>query len=66
MIIHRKHIGLEFLFLYNKKNSYYSLPFCQPDYIYEETQTLGENLSGDRKMNSLYEIEYKGMHNNEF
>jgi hypothetical protein len=39
---------------------YYSLPFCQPDYVYEQTQTLGENLSGDRKMNSLYDIEYKG------
>lgn len=42
------------------RDRYYSLPFCQPDYVYEQSQTLGENLSGDRKMNSLYEIEYKG------
>jgi hypothetical protein len=30
------------------------MPFCQPSEVFEETQTLGEELSGDRKMNSVY------------
>lgn len=49
--------------LYYKNNniilfeSYYSLAFCQPEIILEEKQTLGESLSGDRKANTLYQIE---------
>ena len=37
---------------------YYDLPFCKPTNTYEEIQTLGEKLTGNRKMNSLYEIQY--------
>ena len=40
---------------------YYDLPFCQPEQIIEESQTFGEKLSGNRKMNSLYEIQYPGI-----
>ena len=39
---------------------YYDLPFCKPNNTYEDSQTLGEQLTGNRKMNSLYEIQFKG------
>lgn len=37
---------------------YYDLPFCRPAQIHEEEQTLGENLTGNRKMTSGYEAEF--------
>eukprot|EP01017_Pseudomicrothorax_dubius_P035365 TRINITY_DN4941_c0_g1_i1.p1 TRINITY_DN4941_c0_g1~~TRINITY_DN4941_c0_g1_i1.p1 ORF type:complete len:604 (+),score=140.88 TRINITY_DN4941_c0_g1_i1:65-1876(+) len=39
--------------------SFYSLPFCAPKEVHEESETLGEVLSGNRKMNSLYKAFYK-------
>jgi len=38
---------------------YYDLPFCAPSNTYEESQSLGEKLTGNRKMNSLYEIQFQ-------
>eukprot|EP00744_Colponema_vietnamica_P011192 GILI01015742.1.p1 GENE.GILI01015742.1~~GILI01015742.1.p1 ORF type:complete len:585 (+),score=186.98 GILI01015742.1:31-1785(+) len=38
--------------------SYYSLPFCQPQEIQEEGNTLGHLLTGDRKAHSLYDIRF--------
>lgn len=36
---------------------YYSLPFCHPKKITEESENLGEVLSGDRiEKNTLYEV----------
>jgi transmembrane 9 superfamily member 2/4 len=37
---------------------YYSLPYCHP-HIHEESENLGERLSGDRIENSLYKVEMK-------
>ncbi len=39
---------------------YYMLPYCQPEKIIEEWQSLGEDLSGDRTMNSLYTFQFLG------
>lgn len=39
--------------------SYYSLPFCRPVELQHQSQDLGELLSGDRKVRSLYEIGFK-------
>lgn len=36
--------------------NYYSLPFCAPDKIEEESENLGEVLAGDRLSSSLYEL----------
>eukprot|EP01016_Furgasonia_blochmanni_P033307 TRINITY_DN3472_c0_g3_i3.p1 TRINITY_DN3472_c0_g3~~TRINITY_DN3472_c0_g3_i3.p1 ORF type:complete len:590 (-),score=141.94 TRINITY_DN3472_c0_g3_i3:201-1970(-) len=36
--------------------NYYLLPFCQPEKVFEESETLGELLAGNRKMNSKYDI----------
>lgn len=38
--------------------NYYDFPFCKPTHVEEETQSLGEDLSGERKSNSLYEIHF--------
>lgn len=38
---------------------YYDLPYCQPSEPYEETQSIGEKLSGNRKMSSIYKVEYR-------
>lgn len=35
---------------------YYSLPFCAPEKIQEESENLGEVLAGDRMSNSLYQL----------
>ena len=35
---------------------YYTLAFCKPEVLYEERETLGEQLSGDRKTNSMFEL----------
>ena len=40
---------------------YYMLPYCQPEKIIEEWQSLGEDLSGDRTMNSLYTFQFLGI-----
>ena len=37
------------------------LPYCQPEKIIEEWQSLGEDLSGDRTMNSLYTFQFLGI-----
>ena len=36
--------------------SYYSLPVCQPDHIVDTAENLGEVLSGDVILNSVYDI----------
>lgn len=38
---------------------YYSLPFCPPKEIKSETHELGELLSGDRKVNTPYELLFR-------
>jgi len=38
---------------------YYSLPFCAPEEPEEETENLGEYLSGDRIESSLYQLRTK-------
>ena len=37
---------------------YYSLPYCHP-HVHEESENLGERLSGDKIENSLYKLEMK-------
>lgn len=37
---------------------YYDFPFCKPPQIEEESQSLGEDLSGERKVNSLYSVHF--------
>jgi hypothetical protein len=39
--------------------SYYSLPFCKPKELEHQSHDLGELLSGDRKVRSLYDINFK-------
>jgi transmembrane 9 superfamily protein 2/4 len=34
---------------------YYTLPFCRP-HIHQESENLGEVLSGDRIENSVYKV----------
>ena len=38
---------------------YHSLGFCAPEQIEHHSHKLGESLSGDRKVTSLYDIEFK-------
>lgn len=38
---------------------FYSLPFCQPTSIQHKHTNLGEDLSGDHKVNSLYDIRFR-------
>lgn len=38
---------------------YYSLPFCQPKDVTTQSQQLGEVLAGDRRVNTLYDIQFK-------
>lgn len=38
---------------------YYSLPFCRPDKIQHKHSSLGEDLSGDHKQNSRYDVRFK-------
>jgi transmembrane 9 superfamily member 2/4 len=35
---------------------YYSLPFCKPKHEKEESENLGEMLSGDKIENSVYKV----------
>ncbi|XP_045832320.1 transmembrane 9 superfamily member 5 [Trifolium pratense] len=38
---------------------YYELPFCNPDPIVKEKESLGEVLNGDRLSNGLYEFKFR-------
>lgn len=38
---------------------YYTLPFCAPDKIQHKHASLGEDLKGDHKVNSLYDIRFR-------
>jgi len=38
---------------------YYSLPFCQPDNIEHKHASIGDDLSGDHKVSSLYDIRFR-------
>lgn len=40
--------------------SFYSLPYCQPESVKRESQALGDALSGDRRVNTMYAIKFKG------
>lgn len=56
--------GEEIKFLVNKvassrslvPYSYYSLPFCLPEAIFDTRENLGEILAGDRLQNSIYHV----------
>jgi hypothetical protein len=37
---------------------YYDLPFCAPENPFEESQSIGEKLTGNRKMSSLYSASF--------
>ena len=39
---------------------FYSLPFCRPESVERESQELGDVLAGDRRVNTLYKIQFKG------
>lgn len=39
--------------------SYYSLPYCEPQEIQHQSHEFGELLAGDRKVRSLYDINYR-------
>lgn len=39
---------------------YYSLPFCPPAEVQHQSHELGELLSGDRKVNTPYDIRFRG------
>ena len=39
---------------------YYSLPFCQPENVKSQAQQLGEVLAGDRRVNTMYDIRFRG------
>ncbi|CAE7240818.1 TMN3 [Symbiodinium sp. KB8] len=38
---------------------YYSLPFCRPSTLKGEEHAMGEYLSGDRRVNTPYDIRYR-------
>jgi hypothetical protein len=38
---------------------FYSLPFCQPPQIQHKHTKIGEDLTGDHKANSLYDLRFK-------
>ncbi|EXB38443.1 Putative phagocytic receptor 1b [Morus notabilis] len=38
---------------------YYDLPFCHPDTVIQQTETIGEVLNGDRLTNTLYELNFR-------
>ncbi|KAL9228581.1 hypothetical protein vseg_004143 [Gypsophila vaccaria] len=38
---------------------YYELPFCPPDQLIKQKESLGEVLNGDRLTNSRYDIKFK-------
>jgi hypothetical protein len=39
---------------------FYSLPFCAPREIQHKHTKLGEDLTGDHKVNSLYDLRFRG------
>jgi transmembrane 9 superfamily protein 2/4 len=38
---------------------YYSMPYCKPSHLNYESENIGEQLSGDRNENSVYQLEMK-------
>jgi len=65
---HRYEIEDEVPFYVNKIGPYsnpsetyefYSLPFCQPPSIQHKHTKLGEDLTGDHKVNSLYDLRFR-------
>jgi len=65
---HHYAIGDEVPFYVNKIGPYsnpsetyefYSLPFCQPQKIQHKHSSLGEDFTGDHKVNSLYDIRFR-------
>jgi MFS family permease len=38
---------------------FYSLPFCQPSSIQHKHTKIGEDLTGDHKVNSLYDLRFR-------
>lgn len=47
--------------LHNPAETYrfYSLPFCQPLHVKDANDRLGNTLAGDRRRNSLYELQFQ-------
>jgi hypothetical protein len=41
---------------------FYSLPFCKPDSVESPSQELGDTLSGDRRVSTMYAIAFKGVY----
>ena len=39
---------------------YYSLPFCKPVEVTGENSVLGDALAGDRRVNTMYNVKFKG------
>jgi Endomembrane protein 70 len=39
---------------------YYSLPYCPPVNMKGQSQELGDVLSGDRRVNTPYNLRFKG------
>ncbi|OVA09980.1 Nonaspanin (TM9SF) [Macleaya cordata] len=38
---------------------YFDLPFCRPDVVTEQKESLGEVLNGDRLTNTLFELKFR-------
>lgn len=38
---------------------WYALPFCQPPQVGTAAADFGDSLSGDRKVNTLYQLKFK-------
>ena len=59
-ITNQKNHLLKLLYAYLALNftRYYDLPFCQPENPESASQTIGEKLSGNRKMSSLYQTKF--------
>ena len=67
---HRYEIQEEVPFYVNKIGPYrnpsetyefYSLPFCPPHEIQHSHHSVGEDLTGDHKVNSVYDLRFRGM-----
>ncbi len=39
---------------------YYSLPFCPPEEVHHKHASIGEDFTGDHKMNARYDIRFNG------
>lgn len=71
---HRYSVEDEVPFFVNKIGPYqnpsetyefYSLPFCKPANIQHKHLSIGEDLKGDHKVSSLYDIRFRGTNFNE-